>query len=154
MLRAGGEGELAMSACCPAVRLRALLILLALGLVGCASKEQPKVDENAFPADYKKKVIATVMATQSYDPTNIREASITEPALKPVPGSTASRYVACVRFNARNMARQYMGLSDYIVYFYAGDVTQFLKASGDQCAGAAYQPFPELEKICLGQKCT
>ncbi len=138
------------------VPVQASLILLALAptFLGCASKEPPKVDENAFPTNYRKAVVATVMATKLFDPTNIREASISEPAIKPVPGSTASRYMVCVRFNPRDMTRQYMGLADYVGYFYAGDLTQLVKASGDQCAGMAYQPFPELEKICLSQKCT
>ena len=54
---------------------------------------------------------------------------------------------------SRDLARQYMGLTDYVIYFYAGDITQFVKATGDVCAGAAYKPFPEIEKICLGDKC-
>jgi hypothetical protein len=44
-------------------------------------------------------------------------------------------------------------VTDYVAYFYAGDITQFVKATGDVCAGAAYQPFPDLEKLCLAQKC-
>lgn len=129
-------------------------LLLGLTLAACTSSAgPPKVDENAFPATYRNAIVTHVMTTKSFDPTNIREASIAEPELKTVVGNT-TRYVVCVRFNARNDLRQYTGLRDRIVYFYAGDINQFQDASGGQCAGAAYKPFPELEKICLADKCT
>ncbi len=114
--------------------------------------EPPPVDENAFPSNYRAAVLKIVTNSQAYDPTNIREAAISEPALKSVGGTP--RYVACVRFNARNMNRQYAGLTEYAAYFFGGDLNQFVKSTGDVCAGAAYAPFPELEKICLGTKCT
>lgn len=137
----------------PTIRLRLAPLFLALAFAACSSsQEKPKIDENAFPADYRNAVLTTVMTTKSFDPTNIREASISEPALRPVAGETTTRYVLCVRFNPRDLARQYTGLTDYIVYFYAGDITQFVKASRDQCAWATYKPFPELEKICLSEK--
>lgn len=131
-----------------------LVAVAALALAGCSSwsKEKPAPDENAYPANFKSAIVATVTSAKTFDPTNIREASIADPELKEVAGS-ATRYVVCVRFNPRNDARQYTGLADYVAYFYAGDVTQLVKATGGQCAGAAYKPFPELEKICFAQKC-
>lgn len=130
---------------------RMIVLALLAAVAACASKEEPKVDENAYPADYRKAILAFVQSSRSYDPTNIREASIGEPTLKPVVNTT--RYLACVRFNPRDFDRRYMGLSEYVVYFYAGEITQFVKATGDVCAGTAYQPFPELEKICFAAKC-
>ena len=135
----------------PRTRSRFSPLLLALALAACTSTDPPKVDENAFPTDYRKAVLTHVMTTQSFDPTNIRDASISEPELKPVVGNT-TRYVVCVRFNARNEQRQYAGLRERVAYFYAGDLNQFQEASAGQCAGAAYKPFPELEKICLSEK--
>ena len=126
----------------------------ALALAACSSKGKPQIDENLFPADYRNAILNTVMTSKLMDPTNIREASITDPFLKPVPGGGATRYVVCTRFNARDSMRQYMGVAEYVAYFYAGDLTQFVKPTGDVCAGAAYKPFPELEKVCLGDKCS
>ncbi len=137
----------------PKIQPRLAPVFLALLLAACASsKEKPKVDENAFPSDYRNAIVTTVMSIKSFDPTNIRDASISEPTLRPVAGETTTRYVACVRFNPRDESRQYMGLTDYIVYFYAGDITQFVKVTRDQCAWATYKPFPELEKVCLSEK--
>jgi len=131
--------------------LRPVPICLALALAACSSQDKPKIDENLFPADYRNAVLNTVMTTKMFDPTNIREASLTDPALKAVLGG-ASRYVVCARFNPRDSMRQYEGVTEYVAYFYAGDITQFIKATGDVCAGMAYKPFPELEKICLSEK--
>ena len=83
-------------------RSQFLLIVLASTLAACGAKDPPKVEENLFPADYKKAIVEHVMVTQSFDPTNIREAAISEPALKPVPGNVM-RYAVCLRFNARNV---------------------------------------------------
>jgi len=134
------------------IRSRLSPLCLALAFAACSPVTNKKVDENLMPADYRTAVINAVMVNKSFDPTNIREASIAELVLKPVAGSTP-RYLVCVRFNPRDMTRQYLGLGEYVAYFYAGDITQFVKASGDACAGAVYKPFPELEKICLGDKC-
>jgi hypothetical protein len=136
------------------IRPRVSLLCLALALAACSSSSpEKKVDENLMPADYRTTVINTVMVNKSFDPTNIREASIAEPALKPVAGGTP-RYVVCLRFNPRDLTRRYLGLGEYVAYFYAGDITQFVKVTDNVCAGAAYKPFPELEKLCLGDKCT
>ena len=62
------------------------------------------------------------------------------------------RYAVCLRFNARNDLRVYTGLKERIAYFYAGDLNQLHDANREQCAGTAYKPFPELEKICLSEK--
>src|SRR5262245_21289424 len=131
-------------------RMRSLLILAALGLAGCAG-DPAKVEENVFPTDYKKIILNIVTNYQSPDPTNIREAGITDPVLRPVDNVT--RYMVCVRFNPRNEKREYAGITERIAYFYQGHITQFVQASRDQCSWAQYKPFPELEKICLGDKC-
>ena len=38
--------------------------------------------------------------------------------------------------------------------FFAGQISQFLPTSSEQCGKAVYGPFPELEKICVKAKCT
>ena len=54
---------------------------------------------------------------------------------------------------ARDASRQYTGSTDRIAYFYGGHLNQLVEATKEQCGNAAYQPFPELEKICLAVKC-
>ena len=132
-------------------RAACLLIPLALALAGC-STDPAKGNENAVPADadFRKEAIA-LLKTSLDDPTNIRGAAISQPMLRPVEGT--SRYVACIRFNPRNMNRDYAGPTEYIATFYGGHINHFLKATPGQCSFAAYQPFPELEKICEGARC-
>jgi hypothetical protein len=136
-----------------ALALRTLLspILAALALTACTS-DPAKVDENLFPKDYKQAIWTLVKDNQMPDPTNIREAQISEPSLRPIDKGT-DRYVVCVRFNPRNEKHQYDGPTERLVYFYHGQVTQFLTANDNECSWATYKPFPELEKICLGDKC-
>lgn len=132
------------------VNARSLLIVAAFGLAACAG-DPSKVEENVFPADYKKVILNIVTYNQSLDPTNIREAGITDPVLRPI--DNVQRYVVCVRFNPRNEKREYSGITERIAYFYQGHITQFVQANSEQCSWAQYKPFPELEKICLGDKC-
>ena len=144
-----GRGE-TMTPSGTRTRARLLLILAALGLAACTS-DPAKVEDNVFPTEYKKMVLTIVTNNQSPDPTNIREAAISEPVLRPVENTT--RYVLCVRYNPRNEKREYSGITERIVYFYQGHVTQFVPAGREQCSWAVYKPFPELEKICKGEKC-
>jgi hypothetical protein len=139
-----------MPLCSAPACARLVLILATLGLAACTG-DPAKVEDNVFPTEYKKMILTIVTNNQSPDPTNIREAAISEPVLRPV--EKATRYVLCVRYNPRNEKREYSGITERIVYFYQGHVTQFVPASREQCSWADYKPFPELEKICMGEKC-
>jgi hypothetical protein len=130
-------------------RARLLLVMATLGFAGCTG-DPAKVEENVYPADYKK-IILNLVKNNQPDPTNIRDATISEAVLRPVENVT--RYVVCVRYNPRNALHEYSGVTERIIYFYQGHVTQFVPASREQCSWADYKPFPELEKICMGDKC-
>ena len=132
-----------------AAKTRWLATALAVAIAGCSSSEEKKVDENLFPANYKVEILAT-MPQALADPTNVRDAFISEPRLMSV--GPVSHYVVCIRYNARNN-REYIGSRDRIAYFYAGSLNQLVDATREQCGNAAYKPFPELEKLCLAKKC-
>lgn len=128
-----------------------LLTFLGLALGACSGDSKSTVDDpNIFPKDYQREMLST-LTNQLDDPTNVREAGITEPALRQA--GKEQRYVVCVRYNARNVNRHYMGVKERVGYFYGGTLNQFIEADQGQCAGAAYKPWPELEKYCLAQKC-
>ncbi len=135
-------------------RALSVVVVFSLALAGCGANEylgKPKdVDPNIFPADYKKEVIDTLMPTL-IDPTNVRDAFISEPALAPV--GREQRYMVCVRSNSRGYQREYTGSKDRAAYFYGGHLNQLIDASKEQCGNAAYKPFPELEKVCFGKSC-
>ena len=134
-----------------AIRACLLSGLLALALAACSSdKGNKEPDPNILPVNYKQEIIDT-LAKALDDPTNVRDAFISEPVLRPA--SKDQRYTVCVRANARNLSRQYTGAKDRIGYFYNGHLNQLVEASKEQCGNAAYKPFPELEKFCLGTKC-
>ena len=131
----------------------ALLMAAGLTLAGCwQSSTEVQVDPNVVPnpAKYRPQVVELVTKLLD-DPTNVRDAGITDPVLRDVGG--APRYMIRVRFNPRNFNRDYTGIVERVAYFYGGDVNQFVKAEPGQCNSAAYRPFPELEKVCRAEKC-
>ena len=79
------------------------------------------------------------------DPTGVREAGIAEPALKSVGGN--QRYVVCVRFNGKKTGNAYAGVKEIAAVFMAGRFDRFVDPAKEQCAGATYAPFPELQKL-------
>ena len=127
-----------------------LLVVLALAACSSDGKKNAEADPNIPPIDYKRDVILTLTPALD-DPTNIRDAYISEPVLRTA--GKDQRYTVCVRYNARNLARHYTGSKDRIGYFFGGRLNQLVDATPEQCGKAAYKPFPELEKYCLGTKC-
>ena len=81
------------------------------------------------------------------DPTAIRDASISEPVLKPASLTTPSRYMLCLRFNPKKTATVYEGMREVAAVFVAGRFDQFVETPKELCAGVTYAPFPELEKL-------
>ena len=128
-----------------------LTTVVAGALAACSSSKEVPVDPNLFPTEYKREIL-DLLSNSLIDPTNIRDASISDPALVPV--DKDQRYIVCVRYTPRDAARQYTGSTERIAYFYGGHLNQFVEASQGQCGRAAYKPFPELEKLCKSEhKC-
>ena len=135
------------------VRRSVVLLALTLALAACGktvdelSKDQRKADwaaGNVYPADYRAELIA-YLRTYLNDPTGIREAAISEPALKPVgPGE---RYVVCVRFNPKRSGGDYAGAKDHLVVYAGGKLDRYVETAGENCKDAAYAAFPELERL-------
>jgi hypothetical protein len=131
-----------------AVGLAGMLCAL---LTGCeamssfGSKKEAAVDPNTYPTRYRQEV-SQFMRTYLNNPRNVRDAFISEPALKPVAGPP--RYVSCVRYNPRGTGDQYEGITERAAIFFSGDITQFIKSTPELCGGnVVYQRFPELEKL-------
>jgi len=132
-------------------RLTGLMLGLAVLLGGCTSLTGGAATDdgiNVRPVNYKAQILGAMHAYLN-DPTGIRDAGIAEPALKPVGAGT--RYVVCVRYNARKGRNQYVGVKEAAAVFVAGRFDRFVATahgtSQDQCAGAVYAPFPELQKL-------
>jgi hypothetical protein len=99
---------------------------------------------NAYPSSYKSDLLA-FLRTYLNDPTRVRDAAIAEPVLRPI--GHANRYVVCVRYNARKASGEYGGPKENAAVYIGGKFNQLVEAKGDVCAGAIYQPFPELQHL-------
>lgn len=129
----------------------ALIGAAAVALAACAAPKEVEPEPNVLPANYKQEIIDTMMRTLD-DPTNVKDAFITDPMLMVAPGGRNPRYIVCVKYNAR-AGRQYIGSRERIGTFFNGHLNQLVEIGTEQCAKAAYKPFPELEKMCLAKKC-
>ncbi len=106
-------------------------------------------DVNVLPVNYRPDILAAMHAYLN-DPTGVREAGISEPALKVIGGNV--RYIVCLRFNARKARNEYAGVKEVAAVFVAGRFDRFAEKPRDQttfeaCADATYAPFPELQKL-------
>jgi hypothetical protein len=135
-------------------------LALAMALAGCGSsrsREEREARINVHPDNYRSDLLAAIH-TYVNDPTNIRDAYLSDPAIKPL--GTQNRYVACVRYNAKNSDGRYTGSKDVLAIFVAGRFDQFVElqpnpantssqatAMKELCAQADYKRFPELEAM-------
>ncbi len=115
--------------------------MAAVALAGCSSfgggQADNPVDPNVFPANYKAGLIA-FLQNNPFGLVGTREAALSAPELKAF--GNENRYVACLRVTGPDWRKDKM-----IVYF-GGAINQFVDA-GEQCNGAAYQPYPELPAV-------
>ena len=122
-------------------------LLLSAGLLGACSggfggfgsKHAPAtvVNPDPYPAAYRQQV-ATLLTMNLHDRADFRGALIAAPALKPVANGQSPHYVVCLQLTGHNDRR-----TKAVVYL-EGKPNEFVDATPEQCAGAAYQPFTEL----------
>ena len=140
-------------------RMRVVAGLVAavttFALAGCATEVGPSTAElkakwdaeNVFPQAYKQDLLA-YLRTYLNDPSHVRAAAVSQPQLKYIgPGD---RYVACVRYDARNTDGKYQGSKDGAAVYVAGKLDRFFdvpREVRELCKDAAFAPFPELEKL-------
>ena len=134
----------------PAKSLAILLLPLTLGacldsddtrsmsFVESANANQP------FPANYKPEILA-FFRTYLNNPVGVHEAVIAEPVQRTVGGRV--RYVSCLRFAERQPDGTYREPRERAVLFVDGRLERIIPNAGEECAGAAYAAFPDLEKL-------
>jgi hypothetical protein len=134
---------------------RCVIVVLCAVLAGCSGGSgvgsflsANKAPDDSQPPKNPRKEIADLLSTSLEDPTNIKDAFITEPMKQP-----SGLYYLCVKFNTRDANRQYKGIEERVAYFHQGVLNQLVPAEPSQCAKAAYQPYPEITKLCLINKC-
>jgi hypothetical protein len=132
--------------------MRWLLPVLAPLLAGCSAYQtdlQYAIARNQEanktpPRDHKADIVA-FMRSYLNDPTRVRGAFLSEPGLRTI--DNADRYASCLRYTARKADGQYAASKDSLVLFRDGRLDRVIDNAREQCKDAAYQPFPELERI-------
>lgn len=123
----------------------ALLLGAFLALAACSHQDSSVDPElNAYPAHYKADILAAMHAYLN-DPTGIRDAAIADPALKDT--GDVTRYVVCLKFNAKKNNSAYAGVREIVAVFLVGRFDHFIETPKDLCTGATYLPFPELQNL-------
>jgi hypothetical protein len=97
-----------------------------------------------LPTNYRPEILA-FMRTYLNNPAGVREAAIAEPVQRTVGGRL--RYVACLRYVERQSDGTYRDARDRAVVFVNGRLDRMIPNPADECAGAVYAAFPELEKM-------
>jgi hypothetical protein len=122
-----------------------LTLALSFALAGCNSDwlnaRDRAIEANTKPPalSYKADIVA-FMRTYLNDPTGVRDAYISEPALRTI--ESADRYTVCLRYTARNASSK-----DSLVLFRDGRLDRVIDAARETCKDAAYQPFSELQRL-------
>jgi hypothetical protein len=104
-------------------------------------------DSNAdqpFPSNYRAETLS-YMRVYLNNPVGVRGATVAEPVQRTVGGRV--RYVSCLRFSERQSDGTYREARDRAVLFVNGRLDRMIQNAGDECAGAVYVPFPELEQM-------
>ncbi|OJU29420.1 MAG: hypothetical protein BGN91_04180 [Nitrobacter sp. 62-13] len=114
------------------------------GQGGMVYTDDRGVADQPFPGDYRAQVLA-FLRTYLNNPVGIRDAAMAEPVQRTVGGRL--RYVSCLRYNAREIDGSYGGVVQRAAVYVDARLDRMIEKAGDVCAGVAYAPFPELEKL-------
>jgi hypothetical protein len=132
---------------------RVAILTLPIALAACAGSDDSRPisfmgggggGNQPFPSNYRSEELA-FMRTYLNNPVGVRDAAMAEPTLHEVNGR--SRYVGCLRYTARDTDGSYREPRDRAILFVNGRLDRVVENAGELCAGAAYAPFPELEKM-------
>jgi hypothetical protein len=132
---------------------RVAILMLPIALAACAGSDESRPisfmgsgggGNQPFPSNYRSEELA-FMRTYLNNPVGVRDAAMAEPTLHDVNGR--SRYVGCLRYTARDADGSYREPRDRAILFVNGRLDRAVENATELCAGAAFAPFPELEKM-------
>jgi hypothetical protein len=129
----------------------AAILLLSVALAGCAGSDEGReiaFDNGTaiqpFPDNYRSELLA-FMRTYLNNPVGVHDAAMAEPVQRTVGGRV--RYVSCLRFTPRESDGSYGNPRERAVLYVNGRLDRLVENASDICSGAAYAPFPDLEKL-------
>jgi hypothetical protein len=129
------------------------MVLLPMALAACASSDDGKpvtytddrgVSNQPFPNNFRAEVLA-FLKTYLNNPVGVRDAVVAEPVQRVIGGRL--RYVVCLRFSPRESDGGYREPRERAFLFVDGRLDRIIENASEPCAGAAYAPFAELEKL-------
>ena len=129
------------------------MMLLPIMLSACAAVDDSKpitftddrgVSSQQFPKNYRTEVLA-FLKTYLNNPVGVRDAVMADPVERVVGGRL--RYVACLRFSAREPDGGYREPRERAMLFVDGRLDRITDNAVEACAGVAYAPFADLEKM-------
>ena len=127
-------------------------MLLPLALAGCLGNDDTRPvsfveDSNetqSFPTNYRPEILA-FMRTYLNNPVGVRGGQIAEPVQRTVGGRV--RYVACLRYADKQSDGSYREPRERAIVFVGGRLDRIITNANEECAGAVYAAFPDLEKM-------
>jgi hypothetical protein len=131
----------------------AAILLLPVALAACAGSDDGRsitytddrgVANQPFPNNYRAEVLA-FMKTYLNNPIGVRDAVMAEPVQRVIGGRL--RYVTCLRYSARDSDGNYREPRERAILYVDGRLDRLIENAGEPCAGAAYAPFPDMEKM-------
>ena len=129
------------------------MVLLPMALSACAASDDGKpitftddlgVSNQPFPNNFRTEVLA-FLKTYLNNPVGVRDAVVAEPVQRVIGGRL--RYVVCLRFSPRESDGGYREPRERAFLFVDGRLDRIIENASEPCAGAAYAPFAELEKL-------
>ena len=129
------------------------MVLLPMALSACAASDDGKpitftddrgVSNQPFPNNFRTEVLA-FLKTYLNNPVGVRDAVVAEPVQRVIGGRL--RYVVCLRFSPRESDGGYREPRERAFHFVDGRLDRIIENASEPCAGAAYAPFAELEKL-------
>ncbi|GAC1494094.1 MAG: hypothetical protein NVS2B1_00230 [Bradyrhizobium sp.] len=131
----------------------AAILLLPIMLAACAGGDESRgisftddrgVANQPYPDNYRPELLA-FMKTYLNNPVGVHDALLAEPVQRTVGGRL--RYVSCLRFTPRESDGTYRSSRERAILYVNGRLDQVVENASDVCAGVAYAPFPDLEKM-------
>jgi hypothetical protein len=129
-------------------------LLLPLALAACAAGGDDSRSFSLFgdgkdtpqpvPGNYRAELLA-FLKTYLNNPVGVRDAALAEPVMRDVNGKM--RYIACLRYSARESDGSYYEPRERAVLFLNGRLDRMIEKGGELCSGVVMSPFPEMEKM-------
>jgi hypothetical protein len=131
----------------------AAILLLPVMLAACAGSDEGRsisftddrgVASQPYPDNYRAELLA-FMKTYLNNPVGVHDAALADPVQRTVGGRL--RYVSCLRFTPRETDGSYRNSRERAILYVNGRLDQMVENASEVCAGVAYAPFPDLEKM-------